>query len=82
MIVPSIRYFMSQYQFLDRRFQEYNVALIKALQDLAAQLEAEKCIQQGEFIRVMLDVLLEVEVKNKRDLAAIEEDIKNSLLLD
>ena len=33
---------MSQYQFLDRRFQEYHVALIKALQDLAAQLEAEK----------------------------------------
>ena len=73
---------MSQYQFLDRRFQEYHVALIKALQDLAAQLEAEKCIQQGEFIRVMLDVLLEVEVKNQRDLATIEEDIKNSLLLD
>ncbi|BAY80847.1 hypothetical protein NIES267_03120 [Calothrix parasitica NIES-267] len=73
---------MSQYQFLDRRFQEYNVALIKALQDLAAQLEAEKCIQQGEFVRVMLDFLLEVEVKNQRDLAAIEEDIKKSLLLD
>ena len=73
---------MNQYQFVDRRFQEYNIALIKALQDLAAQLEAEQCIQQGEFIRVMLDVLLEVEVKNQRDLATIEEDIKNSLLLD
>ncbi|MDY6902945.1 MAG: hypothetical protein SWZ49_33465 [Cyanobacteriota bacterium] len=73
---------MSQYQFLDRRFQEYNVALIKALQDLAAQLEAEKCWQQGKLIRVMLDILLEVEIKNERSIAAIEEDIKKSLLLD
>lgn len=73
---------MSQYQFLDRRFQEYNVALIKVLQDLAAQLEAEKCTQQKEFIRVMLDVLLEIEVKNERSIAAIEEDIEKSLFLD
>ncbi len=73
---------MSQYQFLHRRFQEYNVALIKALQDLAAQLEAEKRWQQGKLIRVMLDILLEVEVKNERFIAEIEEDIKKSLLLD
>jgi len=73
---------MSQYQFLDRRFQEHNVALIKALQDLAAQLEAERCWQQSKLIRVMLDILLEVEVQNERSIAAIEEEIKNSLLLD
>ena len=73
---------MNQYQFVDRRFQEYNIALIKALQDLAAQLEAEKCWQQGKLIEVMLDVLLEVEIKSQRSIAAIEEDIKKSLLLD
>ncbi|MEM1393281.1 MAG: hypothetical protein AAF757_12505 [Cyanobacteria bacterium P01_D01_bin.116] len=73
---------MNQYQFVDRRFQEYNIALIKALQDLAAQLEAEKCWQQGKLIEVMLDVLLEVEIKSERSIAAIEEDIKKSLLLD
>ncbi|MEL6458317.1 MAG: hypothetical protein AAFQ91_08715 [Cyanobacteria bacterium J06621_15] len=73
---------MSQYQFLDRRFQEYNLALIKALQDLASHLEAEKSCEQQEIIGVMLDVLLEVEIKNERDLAAIEEGIKKSLLLD
>jgi len=73
---------MTQYQFLDRRFQEYNIAFIKALQDLATQLEAEKCWQQGKMVRVMLDILLEIEIKNARSIAAIEEDIKQSLLLD
>lgn len=64
MIVPSSNYFMTQHQFLDRRYREYNTALINALQDLATQLEAEKCWKQGKLIRVMLDILLEIETKN------------------
>ena len=73
---------MTQHQFLDRRCQEYNVALIKALQDFATELEAEKCCQQGKVVRVMLDILLEVKTKNAQSVAAIEEDIRKSLLLD
>ncbi len=82
MIVPSSSDFMTQHQFLDRRLQEYNTALFKALEDLATQLEAEKCCQQGKVVRVMLDILLEVETNNAQSVAAIEEDIKKSLLLD
>ncbi|MGB3655307.1 MAG: hypothetical protein WBA41_29440 [Rivularia sp. (in: cyanobacteria)] len=73
---------MTQHQFLDRRFQEYNAALMKALLNLASLLEAEKCWEQSKLIRIMLDVLSEVENKNAQSIAAIEEDIKNSLLLD
>ncbi|MGB3759689.1 MAG: hypothetical protein WBA07_25515, partial [Rivularia sp. (in: cyanobacteria)] len=69
MIVPSSSEFMTQHQFLDRRFQEYNAALIKALENLATQLEAEKCCQQVKVIRVMLDILLEVETKNAQSVA-------------
>jgi hypothetical protein len=82
MIVPSSNYFMTQHQFLDRRYQEYNAALIKTLQDLATQLEAEKCWQQAKLIRVMLNILSEIETENARWRVAIEEDIKKSLLLD
>lgn len=73
---------MTQHQFLDRRFQEYNAALIKALQNLATLLEAEKCLYQGKLIRMMLDVLSEVETNKAQSIARIEEDIKKSLLLD
>jgi hypothetical protein len=73
---------MTQHQFLDRRFQEYNAATIEALQNLANLLEAEKCLYQGKLIRMMLDVLSEVETKKALSIAVIEEDIKKSLLLD
>ncbi|NJL80045.1 MAG: hypothetical protein HC836_03525 [Richelia sp. RM2_1_2] len=73
---------MTQYQFLDRRFQEYNAALMKALQNLANLLEIEKCWHQSKMIKIMLDIVLEIEIKNVQSIAAIEEDIKNSLLLD
>jgi|GEM_PF-5906325 len=73
---------MTQYQFLDRRFQEYNQALMKALQNLAALLEAERCWHQSKLIKIMLDIVLEIETKNIQSIAAIEEDIKKSLLLD
>ncbi|MBE9212361.1 hypothetical protein IQ247_06500 [Plectonema cf. radiosum LEGE 06105] len=73
---------MTQYQFLDRRFQEYNAALMKALQNLANLLEAEKYWHQSKLIQMMLDIVLEIETKNIQSIAAIEEDIKNSLLLD
>ncbi|MBF2016722.1 MAG: hypothetical protein IGS23_16290 [Rivularia sp. T60_A2020_040] len=73
---------MTQYQFLDRRFQESNAALMKALQNLANLLEAEKYWHQSKMIKIMLDIVLEIEIKNVQSIAAIEEDIKNSLLLD
>lgn len=73
---------MAQYQFLDRHFQEYIKALIKTLENLATILEAEKCYEQAKLIRVTVDILLEIEIKNARLIAAIEENIKNSLLLD
>ncbi|MGF1673691.1 MAG: hypothetical protein ACFCUV_08410 [Rivularia sp. (in: cyanobacteria)] len=73
---------MTQYQFLDRRFQEYNAALMKALQNLANLLEAEKCWHQSKVLQIMFDIVLEIETKNIQSIAAIEEDIENSLLLD
>ncbi|MEA5595170.1 hypothetical protein [Rivularia sp. UHCC 0363] len=73
---------MNQYQFLDKRFQEYNVALMKTLQNLATLLEAEKCWHQSKLLKTMVDVLSEIETKNTQSIAAIEEDIKTSLLLD
>lgn len=73
---------MIQHKFLDQRFQEYNAALIKALQNMATLLEAEKYWQQSKLIRMTLLFLLEVENKNTHSIAEIEENIKNSLLLD
>ncbi|MEM9924501.1 MAG: hypothetical protein AAF915_12260 [Cyanobacteria bacterium P01_D01_bin.50] len=73
---------MTQHQFLDQRFQEYNAALIKALENLATLLETEKCWQQSKLIRMMLSFLSKVESKQAKYIATIEEDIKNSLLLD
>lgn len=73
---------MRKHQFLDQRFQEYNAALIKALENLATLLETEKCWQQSKPIRTMLLFLSKVESKQAKYIAAIEEDIKNSLLLD
>ncbi|MGD1913605.1 MAG: hypothetical protein ACFB2X_23030 [Rivularia sp. (in: cyanobacteria)] len=73
---------MTQHQFLDQRFQEYNAALIKALENLATLLETEKCWPQSKLIRMMLLFLSKVESKKAKYIAAIEEDIKKSLLLD
>ena len=73
---------MTQHKFLDQRFQEYNAALTKALQNLAILLEAEQYWKQGELIRIMLDILSQVENKKAKSIATIEENIKNSLLLD
>ncbi len=73
---------MMKHQFLDQRFQEYNTALIKGLQNMATLLEAEKCWQQGKLIRMTLLLLSSVENKQAKYITAIEEDIKNSLLLD
>lgn len=73
---------MTQHQFLDQRFQEYNAALIKTLENLVTLLETEKCWQQGKLIRMMLLFVSKVENKKVKYIAAIEEDITNSLLLD
>ncbi|MBV6623667.1 MAG: hypothetical protein KI793_12155 [Rivularia sp. (in: Bacteria)] len=73
---------MTQHKFLDRRLQEYNAILTTALQNLATSLPTENCSHQSKLIKIMLEILSEVNLRNEQFVAAIEEDIKNSLLLD
>ncbi|MBF2006696.1 MAG: hypothetical protein IGS49_14810 [Chlorogloeopsis fritschii C42_A2020_084] len=67
-----------KYKFFDQRAQECHVAMIQALQNLATQLEQERC-QESRLVEKAVSKLVKAKIRDRQTVTAIEKEIANTL---